>query len=306
MHSDITRSVLAVPPLARKADLTLDRTANAALIRHIEQGGVRTLMYGGNANFYNVGLAEYPALLDMLLELAGPDTWVIPSAGPDFGKMMDQAAVLRERPFPTAMVLPAATAYTPAGAEDGIRRFAERLGKPVIVYVKSEGYISPAAVARLAERGMLKAVKYAIVRENPERDAYLDELLESVDRSLVISGMGERPAIVHWREFGLRSFTSGSVCIAPGASQSILEALKRGDYKTAQHLRAAFLPLEDLRDAHNPMRVLHDAVSLAGIADMGSMLPLMTNLEPQLRDGVKAAALELRKFERSMEPLQTA
>ena len=306
MHSDITRSVLAVPPLARNADLSLDRTANAALIRHIEQGGVRTLMYGGNANFYNVGLAEYPALLDMLLELAGPDTWVIPSVGPDFGKTMDQAAILRERPFPTAMVLPATTAFTPAGAEEGIRRFAEQLGKPVIVYVKSEGYISPAGVARLAGRGMLKAVKYAIVRENPERDGYLDELLKSVDKSLVISGMGERPAIVHWREFGLRSFTSGSVCIAPGASQSILEALKRGDYTAAERLRAAFLPLEDLRDAHNPMRVLHDAVSVAGIADMGRMLPLMTNLEPHLREGVKAAALELRKFERSMEPLQTA
>ena len=56
--ADLARSVLAVPPLARNGDLTLNRAANAALIRHLEAGGVSTLMYGGNANFYNIGLYE--------------------------------------------------------------------------------------------------------------------------------------------------------------------------------------------------------------------------------------------------------
>ena len=53
MHDDLARSVLAVPPLARRADLTLDHAANRALIRHIERGGIATLIYGGNANLYN-------------------------------------------------------------------------------------------------------------------------------------------------------------------------------------------------------------------------------------------------------------
>ena len=57
--ADLARSVLSVPPLARRADLTLDPDANRALIRHLEAGGVSTLMYGGNANFYNIGLYEY-------------------------------------------------------------------------------------------------------------------------------------------------------------------------------------------------------------------------------------------------------
>ena len=138
MHDDLARSVLAVPPLARHADLTLDRAANGALIRHIEQGGIATLMYGGNANLYNAGLYDYAELLDMLLELAGRDTWVMPSVGPDFGKMMDQAAILRTRPFPTAMVLPAASHSTVAGVEAGIACFAERLGRKVIVYLRAE------------------------------------------------------------------------------------------------------------------------------------------------------------------------
>ena len=88
---DFAASVLAVPPLARRADLSLDRAANAALIRHLEAGGIRTLMYGGNANFYHVGMYEFGAILDMVAELAAPTTWVIPSIGPDYGKMIDQA-----------------------------------------------------------------------------------------------------------------------------------------------------------------------------------------------------------------------
>ena len=113
---DFAASVLAVPPLARRADLSLDRAANATLIRHVEAGGIRTLMYGGNANFYHVGMYEYGAILDMLAELAAPDTWVIRSIGPDYGKMIDQADALRGRGFPAAMVLPPAPPFPPPPA----------------------------------------------------------------------------------------------------------------------------------------------------------------------------------------------
>jgi len=102
--ADLASSVLAVPPLARNKDLTLNKEANRALVRHLQDGGVTTLMYGGNANFYNIGTAEYSAIVDMLQELAAPNTWVIPSIGPDFGKALDQVAVLKQRSFPTAMV----------------------------------------------------------------------------------------------------------------------------------------------------------------------------------------------------------
>ncbi len=72
--------------------------------------------------------------------------------------MMDQVDALRARPFPTAMVLPASVASTVSGAENGIARFAERLGKPVIAYVRSESYLSPAAIARLVDKGLVTAV----------------------------------------------------------------------------------------------------------------------------------------------------
>ena len=48
----LVASVLAVPPLCRGSDFSLNEPENAKLIRHLESGGVRTLLYGGNANFY--------------------------------------------------------------------------------------------------------------------------------------------------------------------------------------------------------------------------------------------------------------
>ena len=59
-------SVIAVPPLARDADLKVCPTENVKIMRHLEAGGVRTLLYGGNAMFYHIGLGEYAETLAML------------------------------------------------------------------------------------------------------------------------------------------------------------------------------------------------------------------------------------------------
>ena len=298
--ADLSASVLAVPPLARRADLALAPDANRALIRHLEDGGVTTLMYGGNANFYHLPISEYAATLDFLEEAAAPGTWVIPSAGADFGKLMDQAAILRARAFPTAMALPFGHPSNDSGVATALRRFAERLGKPIVAYVKGLGYIEPATLGALAKDGVICAIKYAIVRENPQEDSYLDALVQHVDRSIIISGIGERPAIAHLRDFGLKSFTSGSVCVAPRGSTRLLALLGAKRYDEAEKIRAAYIPLEDQRDALGPIRVLHDAVSLAGIADMGPMLPMISNLDARERAAVEGPAKALLAHDRQL------
>jgi dihydrodipicolinate synthase/N-acetylneuraminate lyase len=290
---DLAASVIAVPPLARDADLRLDPAANRALIRHLEDGGVRSLMYGGNANFYNLPLSEYADTLAFLAEAAGSDSWVVPSVGPDYGRMIDQARVLRDFDFPTVMVLPQTFPATPRGVETGLRRFAEAYGRPFVLYLKSEGYVTAEAAGRLAADGLICAVKYAVVRQDPAKDDYLRAILDRLDRDIVVSGIGERPAITHLRRFGLISFTSGSVCVAPRLSMRLLRALKAEDDAEAERLRALFLPLEDLRDGISPIRVLHDAVALAGIADTGPILPLLHNLDEEDRPRVAQAARDL-------------
>jgi dihydrodipicolinate synthase/N-acetylneuraminate lyase len=154
--------------------------------------------------------------------------------------------------------------------------------------------------------GSVCAIKYGTVRADPAQDDYLRRLLDHVDAKLVISGIGERPAITHLRQFGLGGFTSGSVCVAPRGSMTILSAIKRSDWATAERLREAFLPLEDLRDDISPIRTLHDAVTLAGIADMGPMLPLLTGLNDAERQRVQPAARALRAWDEALDAARAA
>lgn len=296
--ADLERSVLAVPPLARDKSFALDVEQNRKLLRYMEAGGVSTVLYGGNANVYNLGVSDHADTMRRVAELAAADTWVIPSIGPDYGKAMDQATILRDFGFPTCMILPLAFPATPKGAALGIARVAERLGKPVIAYLKAQDHLRPEDVGALVRDGAVCAIKYAVVRKNPLEDRYLDSVLEHVSREHVISGIGERPAIDHLRHFRLTGFTSGSVCVAPALSMALLRALQAGDYAKAAEIRALFLPLEDLRDGISPLRVLHEAVTLSGIADMGPQLPMLSNIDDdaQLRE-IKMAAKALRRHD---------
>ena len=289
----LANSVIAVPPLARDADLKVCPIENAKIMRHLEAGGVCTLLYGGNAMFYHIGLSEYAETLAMLQEHAEGDTTVVPSVGPAYGPSMDQAAILRDFDFPTAMVLPARDIATPAGCATGIRKLAEFYGKPIVLYIKFEGYLEPEDAKSLVEDGVVNWIKYAIVREDPGQDDYLSKLVDCVDRSIIVSGIGEQPAITHVNRFGVQSFTSGCVCVAPGLSMKMLQALKAGNLEGAETIRQTFKLLEDLRNNINPIRVLHSAVAEAGIAETGPILPLLDEVNDSDRLKIATASREL-------------
>lgn len=292
--ADLGKSILAVPPLARNADLGVSDAENQKLVNHLKQGGVSTFMYGGNANFYNISVGEYDGVLDQLESWVGEDDWVIPSIGADYGKALDQVKILKNRNFPTAMALPLNFPSTPKGVDQGLRRLADAYGKPLIVYVKSDNYLTPRHVADLLADGVACAVKYAAVRENPSIDAFLTELTGYAGTGRIISGIGERPAIEHLMEFKLTGFTSGSVCVAPALSTAMLHALQAGDVATATTIREKFIALEDLRDGFSPLRILHEAVRLAGIADTGPMYPFLSNIDdPKVLDDLETASKEL-------------
>ena len=286
-------SVIAVPPLARQPDGTVCAVQNTKLIRHMESGGVRILLYGGNANFYHIRPSEFAATLTVLANAAGPETEIVPSAGPAYGLMMDQAEILRDQLFRTAMVLPHTGLNTPDGVATGLRHFAEQFGRPIVVYMKNEGYLTPALAAELVKDGIVSWIKYAIVRGDPCKDPVLSELVNLVDPQMIVSGIGEQPALVHLGQFKLGGFTTGCGCVAPTLSQKVLQLFRDGDLTGANAVRKQFEPLEDLRNDINPVRVLHEAVTLSGIADMGTILPLLSGLNPVDRSRVQAAAAAL-------------
>lgn len=295
----ISKSVIAVPPLARNADLSLNVAENRNMIQYLEGGGIKSILYGGNANFYHIRLSEYADLLTMLKESVADDTWVIPSVGPAYGTIMDQADVIREFDFPTVMVLPHRELATSSGIGTAVRQFVEAAGVPVVLYIKHEGWIDVPTVKQLVDDGLISMIKYAIVLEDPAKDDYLRELVGQVDPELIVSGIGEQPAIIHVRDFGLASFTSGCVCVAPAMSMRMLQALQAKDDVDADNLRQKFEPLEDLRNSIHPIRVLHDAVRLAEIADTGPILPLLSSTTTDEQHAIKQAAVVLRQTELS-------
>lgn len=296
--ADLRRSVIAVPPLCRGADLRPDAAENKKLIRHIEAGGVNILLYGGNANFYNISLAEYEAVLDQLEAEAAEDTLVIPSIGPFYGMATDQVKILKRKKFPTAMLLPTVAVSKPDGVREAVLRIFDQLCKPLVLYVKDEGYVTVDVVKSLVQARAISWIKYAVVRPDPARDALLEALSREVPRELLVSGIGEQPAIVHRRKFGVEAFTAGCVCIAPNRSQEMLRALQAGDLEMAEAIRARFTRLEDLRNAHGPIQVLHHAVKLAGIADTGPQIPLLSELDEAKQSAIAFAARETLAWSR--------
>jgi 4-hydroxy-tetrahydrodipicolinate synthase len=291
--TDLARSVIAVPPLALNHDLAIAEDANRALISHIEAGGVSTLLYGGNANVQNWPVSLYGEWLDSLSSAVAPDTWLIPSVGPDGGKVSDQAALLAHRNFPAAMFLPFTGPKTDAGLARSIRDFAQRSGTRAILYIKSDGYVSTSTIEALVADGSLLSIKYAIPRARTEQDDVLWELISAIGAERIVSGFGEPPALPHLEHFDLAGFTAGCVCIAPAISQSFLMALKSRDFALAGRILETFQPLETLREAGDPIRVLHTAVSLSGIADMGPTLPFLTEADEELWPRIEAAAKAL-------------
>lgn len=302
------RGLFPVPPLARRygASRSIDFDANDRIVAHIAAAGVSAFLYGGNAFLYHITLADYEALLGWM---AGqPDThWMIPSAGPSFGRALDQAALLRRHAFPAVMMLPCSDPRDASGLEHGLREIADAAETPLILYLKNEQNFGDEAeagldtVARLVDDGVCVAIKYAVVREDPAEDAYLAALLNRVAAERVVSGIGERPAVVHLRDWGLSGFTTGSGCIQPRLSRAMLEACHGGAYDQAERLRRFFLPLEDLRDAWGPSRVLHEATALAGVAETGPLLPFLSALGEARRTRLAPVARALATAHESAE-----
>jgi dihydrodipicolinate synthase/N-acetylneuraminate lyase len=294
--------IYAVPPLPRKRDTarSIDFDAAEKVASHIAAGGISRYLYGGNAFVYHVTLDEYEDLLGWLDAFPAART-PIPSLGPSFGRAMDQARLLRRHSFSCAMMLPCSDPRDADGLEAGIREIADATGVPLIVYLKSEDAFGADvdagldAVARLVDDGVCVSIKYAVVLDNPGCDAYLDGLLRRVDRKRVVSGMGERPAIVHFREFALGGLTTGSGCLAPGRCCALLDACVDKNWALAETIRAEFMPLEDLRDAWGPARVLHHATELCGLSSTGPIPPYVSPLTAPQLDELAPVARDLRE-----------
>lgn len=284
---DYVRSAVAVPPIALTQEDAVAVKPNRDLMGHIAAGGVEVMLYGGNANIYHHGEAMFSEALAVLFDNCPDTARILYSIGPDYGKAMDQARVLRDAGVVNAMLLPTAFPSDPRGVAEGVRRIAERVGAPLVLYIKREKYIGPQELAKLIEEEAVGFVKYAVERAEPASDSYLDALLDAVGRDRIASGMGETPIADHVGRRNMATFTSGAVCIAPRAVNELLRLLRSGDLRQVQPLLEPFLVFERARSRFGGISVLHDAVTLSGLADCGPMLPMLSSLDAQQRAEIR-------------------
>lgn len=292
--TDYAASVVSVPPIALNADLTVNAQANAAIVRHTEAGGVKILLYGGNANLYHFDIEAYRAAMEAVLAAVSSEGQIITSIGPDFGKAMAQAPIARELGLRNAMLLPTAFPADPTGVANGVRRIAERFGHGLVLYLKRENYMRPADLAALVEEKAVSFVKYAVERDDAANDAYLDAIVEAIGTRHLASGMGETPIHDHLGTRALTTYTSGAVCVAPTAAMELLALYKDNRAADALALSAPFLEFERVRARLGGIQVLHDGVRLSGIADTGPLMPMLSNLPAA---GIPAAASSVKMLQ---------
>ena len=281
--ADYARSVVAVPPIALTRDGDVAASANRAIMQHIASGGIATALYGGNANIYHFGAKLFRQSIDVLFDNCPADLRILFSAGPDFGKAMDQADDIKSAGVRNVMLLPMAFPADPRGVAEGVRRLSGKLGFGIVLYVKRDNYVDPDALGRLIEDGAVSFVKYAVERSDPSQDSYLDRLVAAAGAERVASGMGETPIHDHIGARRLSTFTSGAVCIAPAASNELLALYRAGDFAQAKALSQPFLAFEKSRAKLGGTSVLHDGIGIAGIADCGPLTPLVSNLDESER-----------------------
>lgn len=153
--------------------------------------------------------------------------------------------------------------------------------------MKSADYIKPADLAAVVAGGAVCAVKYAL-REAPDDDAYLSELVERIETRFIVSG---RRTFGHQlTNFKLHGFTSGSVSIAPALSAALLQAFKSGN---GPRFARSLCPLKTCATATR-----HGAYCTprlrSGVAHTGPLLPFLRNLSDKaLLDAIGRAAREL-------------
>ncbi len=280
------RGVFSVPPLPRTTDSrrSIDFDAAEQVARHLEAGGIHRFLYGGNAFLYHITLPEYEALLDWLAGF-GKARWAIPSVGPSFGRAMDQACLLRRHAFRCAMVLPCGDPRDPMGMEAGLREIAHTAGLPLILYLKTEdGFGSDTdagldAIGRLIEDGVAVAIKYAVTRDDPAATRTCRACSGAWTGRKSSAGWASVRRSCTCATSSCRASRPDPGCIAPRLCNTLFDACVEKDWARAEAVRAAFMPLEDLRDAWGPARVLHHATELAGIAAAGPIPPYVSPLD---------------------------
>lgn len=285
--------VTADLPVALNEDLSVNGAATLRLAHHVRSGGVLPLLFGGNANLQSMSLSQFEAVLE-IARTASEDGPVAIGMGPELGRMLDQAPLVERANLKNVLVLPILAPADTHGTADGLRHIAQRLGHGVTADLVRDNHLRPVTLRKLVDEGVVLAVRYTVPSQNPGDDVYLDRVIEVMGAHRVVSGMGEPAVMDHIEVRTLAGFTSGAAALVPSQVLALSTAIAAGQLEQARRLLGPLIELERVRAMLGPIQVLHDAVSHAGIAQMGPQMPMISKVKAKYRAEMDAALASLR------------
>ena len=251
-----------------------DTVAPARLTPIIEgcvAAGIDALTVNGNTSeFYGLTTAEAERMQAEVPALVRGRAVVTAGVGRSVAEACALARRARADGADAIMVhQPPDPFVAPRGVVAYVSRVAEAAGLPVVLYLRNDGSGLPAIEALTRIPGVV-AVKWA----TPNLMVLAQAMRRVAPGVGFICGLAE-PWAPPMTALGARGFTSGLINVAPERSATIRDALRAGDYDSANAAIAAIGGFEALRSEEQNganVAVVKAALILAGV-EVGAARP---------------------------------
>ena len=306
LTADDCATVLVVCITPRNPDGSIDADGARRNVDYLIDSGAGFIMpMCGTGLVYDVGLAEYEAVVGTFVDQAGSRGLIVPGVGPGFGRSLEMAEIARSAGAAGVMIMPIVGPASDNGVRTGLESIARRAGLPTILYQRRLDIMPVDHVVELCGLDEVVGLKYAV----DDLSAFGRIVDGAAHLAAMVCGMAEDPSIDYLKA-GAVGFSSGMANFVPRMSLELLGAFRRGDLEEAGRLRGEMVPFEDLRGedgARYSASALHAAMDYAGQcggpvipfaepvaeADLGRLHQMMKQLlahEEQLREASQVAA----------------
>lgn len=273
--------VTNVTPFAEDGEV--DEEALTGHVRFLVEAGITCLVPGGNTGeFSSLSPEEAARVVELTVEAAGGAAVVVGGVGWSSPLAAEMARAAEAAGADAVMVHhPVHTYLDGAGLRASYERIAAATSLGLVLY-KRGPELSDELIAELVGEEWVVGVKYAV----NDLSRFADLVAKHAEDAAWICGTAER-----WAPFfhlaGAKGFTSGLANFAPGISLGLLEALRRGDYRTAMDVRALVAPFEELRSSRpfnaNNVPAVKEAMALLGLCRPDVRDPLVRLSESERR-----------------------
>ena len=293
-------TVLVVAITPRRPDLTLDLEGVRSNARYLRDHGVQVAMPEcGTGLVYDATLAEYEAVVGTWMEEVGNELLLVPGIGPGYGRALEMGYIARSLGVAGVMIMPVVGPASAAGVEEGMRRIAQQVALPTVLYQRRLDLMPVDQVVRLCRLDEVVGLKYAV----NDTGAFAAIAAQAGQDAAMLCGMAEEPCLDYLERGGL-GFSSGMANFVPRLSLALLRAFGQGKLAEARRLRDLMVPFEDLRaerGARYSGSALHAAMHVAGLAG-GPVIPFAEDVAsadlPRLQNmvaGLMGEEMRLRK-----------